>query len=605
MVSSGWRSSGRRAPGACGRRADALALATFAAVAAVAMGCSGDPAGDPGATQGGAGPSSAASSGTAGPGSGGASSAAGGASSAEGGGSPTEYVGVQYDFGGATTPISGLVPEVDAIADSIAASAKQTVAEIAAERAKLPYGGLDPDPDAPAQLTTYPGPPGIAASDRYTVVVEQDGAEQGSFVYKALARKTDTNREADTSWTSFSFAGSVTVHVAALGASATGCLVRPSSAAIATEFADGVCSFTLTEPRNVSVELEPNVHNPIAHPMLVFANPPEVDVPPADDPDVVYFGPGVHHLGSGVPLESGKTIYLAGGAWVEAAFLASGPVEDLTIKGRGVISGLFLDTGNQAGNKDQPGLIDIAYQSSRNVLIEGVTFVDGPRFNVRALAQYTTIHNIKVMSWWYSTDGMVGGNKSLLERNFIKVNDDAIKLFWGDTVARQNVIWQLENGGSFMMSWNIHEDTNTFHVHDNDVIHAEHYFLSPQAVFHARHAGSGTLGRYLFEDIRVENATWRLFHLVVEDNKWFDQALGHGELEQIVFRNIHAQTTYQHESLLSGFDAEHKVRNVSLQNVFVNGKCIASAEEGNVAIDPETTNAIRIMRSKDGSCHTE
>ena len=40
---------------------------------------------------------------------------------------------------------------------------------------------------------------------------------------------------------------------------------------------------------------------------------------------------------------------------------------------------------------------------------------------MRALGQFTTIHNVKTMSWWYSTDGMVGSNKSLLENNFVKV----------------------------------------------------------------------------------------------------------------------------------------------------------------------------------------
>ena len=109
-----------------------------------------------------------------------------------------------------------------------------------------------------------------------------------------------------------------------------------------------------------------------------------------------------------------------------------------------------------------------------------------------------------------------------MEDNFIKVNDDSVKLFWGDTVARGNTIWQLENGASFMISWNIHQDSDTFHVYDNDVIHAEHYELQKPAIFRALHAGSGTLSRYLFEDIRIENATWRLFYLAVENNKWYD-----------------------------------------------------------------------------------
>jgi hypothetical protein len=509
-----------------------------------------------------------------------------------------QYVGKQYDYGGSVTPINGGLPTVDAIADSIASSTAATETDIAAHRATLPYGDITA-PSGPA-LTTYPGPAGVPPSDQYSVSVNG----QPSFVYRALARKTDTNRELDTSWTSLSFAGSVTVAVTALAPGGlTGCLVRPSSAAIATTFAGNTCTFTLSRARNVSVEFQPNIHNPVLHPMLVFANPPEADVPPAaGDPNVRYFGPGVHDIGAGVQLRSNETVYLAGGAYVRGAFIAGGPVSNVTIRGRGVIDGLFLDTGNQDANKSQPGIIDIADQASSNVLVEGITIVDAPRFNVRALARYTTIENVKTMSWWYSTDGMVGGNSSLLENNFVKSNDDSIKLFWGDTIARGNTVWQLENGAPFMISWNLEQDSSTFHVYDNDVIHAEHYQLAKEAIFRALHAGAGTPNRYLFENIRVENANWRLFYLAVENNKWYDPTLGYGELDQIIFRNIHASTTFTNPSVIQGIDSTHKVRDVNFVDVFTDGTCASDA--AGFSVDPATTNAIRIARSADGSCHS-
>lgn len=514
------------------------------------------------------------------------------------------YVGNQYDYGGVRTPIDGEVPVVDSIADSITTSAAATAGQVEAARASLPYGGIEPDPGAPPQVITYPGPSGIPASGQYAVTVDQGGNTQDSFVYKSNARKPDTNRSTDTSWTTFSFAGSVTVRVTKLTGSATGCLVRPYSAAVATQFAGNVCTFTLASPRNVSVEFQPEIHNPIAHPMLVFANPLEADVPDPAGPNVLYLGPGIHNLGAGVPIQSNQTIYVAGGAWVNAAFIANGPVSNVTLKGRGVVSGLFMDTGDQDQNKNQPGMIDIADQASSNLLVEGITFVDAPRFNVRGLATNTTIHNVKTISWWFSTDGMVAGNSSIIEDNFIKVNDDSVKLHWGDTVVRRNVIWQLENGAPFMISWNIHENSNTFHVYDNDVIHAEHYLYDPQAIFRSRHAGSGVLSRYLFEDIRIENATWRLFYLILENNKWYDPARGFGEIEQVIFRNIHAYTNYQQPNVINGIDGNHKMRNINFQNVWANGTCFASKDGGNFVIDPNSTNAIRIMRSADGSCRT-
>ena len=196
-----------------------------------------------------------------------------------------------------------------------------------------------------------------------------------SFVYKSTAKKAD-NRETDTSWTSFSFSGLVTVRVTRPAAAATGWLVRPYSAAVTTSFAGNTCTFTVSRPGNLSVEFEPEIHNPVLHPMLETPTRPRSTSTGASDPNVRYFGPGVHTIGAG-PADHLRAdhIYVAGGAFVSgAAFIATGAVHDVTIKGRGVISGLFMDTGNQDANKNQPGMIDIADQGSSNILVEGITF---------------------------------------------------------------------------------------------------------------------------------------------------------------------------------------------------------------------------------------
>lgn len=514
------------------------------------------------------------------------------------------YLGTEYDIGGVVHPIDGSQPDVQQAAQSITASTDATLTEIAAHRRTLAYGDITPPAGRP-MLVTYPGPDGIQASPMYRVSVEQQHRPQPSFVYYTTAKKTDTNIEDDTSWTSFSFRGRVTVHVTALETGGlTGCLVRPTSAHIRTTFANGTCTFSLTNARNVSVEFEPNTTNPVLHPMLVFANPLEADVPGPDDPNVLYFGPGVHDIGRDVPLGDNETIYLAGGAWVKGAFVANGPVHNLTIRGRGVLDGSFLDTGNQTDNKGQPGMINITDRTSSNLLIEGITLANAVRFNVRALGQYTTIENVKIIDWWYSADGMVGGNSSLLENNFIKVNDDSIKLFWGDTIARHNTIWQLENGAPFMISWNIHENSNTFHVYDNDVIHAEHYKIAKSAIFRALHASEGHLSRYLFEDIRVEDAHFRLFDLTLDNNKWYDPALGWGSLDTLIFRNIHADGPFTHAGLIHGADADHLVSNVALQNVSVGSTCLANAQDADIDVDPATTDHVTITHTPDCEAHT-
>jgi hypothetical protein len=525
------------------------------------------------------------------------------------------YEGTQYDQGGTTQAIDGRLPEVDRMADEITRSTSAMVRDVDRARRMLPYGDLSTSTAGRPRLHTYPAPAGSPVSDQYAVTLRQHGRTVPSHTYQVAARKTDTNLEKDTSWTSFSFAGAVTVTVRKLAGSATGCLVRPASERIRTSYADGACTFTLARAANVSVEFTPNTTNPVLHPMLVFANPPEVGVPPAGDPNVLYLGPGVHHLGT-VQLRSNQTVYVAGGAWVQANFAARG-VSNVVIRGRGIIDGGYLDTGDQEANKNQPGLIDIDCNSaaepphapcteadnSRNVLVEGLTFVNGPRFNVRVMGDHITVHNIKVMSWWYSTDCVWGGTASVVERNFCKVNDDSLKPMTGNTVIRDNVVWQLENGAPFMISWNILTDQRDFHVYDNDVIHAEHYWLSPQAIFRSRHATPGHLSRFLFEDIRVEDASWRLFYLILEKHpKWYDPALGFGQMSGLIFRDITSDTTFTKPNVVLGGDPDHQVYDATLADVYVNGTCAANVADGNFEVDPATTDQIRIVRSRNHPC---
>jgi hypothetical protein len=212
------------------------------------------------------------------------------------------------------------------------------------------------------------------------------------------------------------------------------------------------------------------------------------------------------------------------------------------------------------------------------------------------------VHNIKVMSWWYSTDCIWAGADSLVEGNFCKVNDDSLKPMTGPSVIRDNVVWQLENGAPFMISWNVQTDQSDFHVYDNDVIHAEHYWLSPQAIFRSRHASPGHMQDYLFENIRVEDANWRLFYIILENNKWYDPSLGYGQISGLIFRNITAETPFTMPSVVAGIDPDHRVYDASFVNVYMNGTCVSDAAGGNFQIDPTTTDQVRIMKSTQHPC---
>ena len=190
----------------------------------------------------------------------------------------------------------------------------------------------EPEP-ATNRVETYPEPAGVAPSDQYAVRVEQSGRQYDSFVYLTKAQWR-TNRSKTTSWTTFSFSGRVTVVVTRLRKGAVqNCRILPSRYGIEPQIEGNRVAFELDRPRKVAVEFDGDT----THPMLVFADSLETDVPDANAPNVVYFGPGVHDIGDRF-IASGSTVYLAGGAYVKGRLRAT-DVQDVTIRGRGVLSG--------------------------------------------------------------------------------------------------------------------------------------------------------------------------------------------------------------------------------------------------------------------------
>ena len=107
-------------------------------------------------------------------------------------------------------------------------------------------------------------------------------------------------------------------------------VVRPISRGIHPTVQGQRITFQLSRPGQFTVELD-GPH----HALHLFADPPEEEAPKAGDPNVLYFGPGVHRPGK-IQLKSGQTVYVAGGAVVYAMIEGHG-VSGVRILGRGII----------------------------------------------------------------------------------------------------------------------------------------------------------------------------------------------------------------------------------------------------------------------------
>ena len=176
---------------------------------------------------------------------------------------------------------------------------------------------LEPFP-CRAEVVVYPAPEGEDLSADYALEVD------GQSVDIYLARVTDVKDSREWlvkpgqlggpySFASFDMSGPATVRVTSLKSDLDKLVIRPVAYGIKPTVNGNTATFTLEKPSKLSIE--PNGR---LDALLLFANPLEVEPPRKDDPDVIYFGPGIHHQRD-IRVGSNQTLYIAGGAVVKGS----------------------------------------------------------------------------------------------------------------------------------------------------------------------------------------------------------------------------------------------------------------------------------------------
>jgi hypothetical protein len=304
-------------------------------------------------------------------------------------------------------------------------------------------------PGVIASIIVYPAPGDLSSVEHlsacktYSVKVKgHKGTSQSSFVYYTENYGWDSHifaqshrimdfpprTECAASFAYFSFSGGpVTVHIECQFNVHT-VNIRPTPFGIKPTVTGNSITFTLDQPRKLSIEV-----NNRQHPLFIFADEPDQPNPDADH----YFGPGVHHIGAKYAIKSNEEVYIAGGAVVEGTLLAKG--DTIEIRGRGVLSGGQW-TWEQFRNDNNYSLI---YGTSSNSLLEGLCLVNSPGWAASMMGDNRIVKNLKIIGWNGNTDGpWCYGDHGLLADCFIFNNDDALHLFNGSHwEIRNNIVW--------------------------------------------------------------------------------------------------------------------------------------------------------------------
>ncbi|MFD5264677.1 glycosyl hydrolase family 28 protein [Streptomyces sp. NPDC058335] len=436
------------------------------------------------------------------------------------------------------------------------------------------------DEDNPAaRLVTYSRPATMPTNTSFKVRVRTvpDGDWQTLDIWRPQLEEinptTGSGKVYNTSMVCFDFRGSAELEVTYRQGGTTKARVRPDVLGITPELLGDTVRFTLDEPRDIVVQINDEIFDCLH----VLTNRVDPNPPVADDPDVIYFGPGVHTVpGNVLTVPSGKTVYLAGGAVLRAQVFFK-DVEKAALIGHGML---------HAG----PG--GILCEGSRNIRVEDVVIMN-PNGYAGTFGESENVHVRKARSFSSKGNGdgfdVFSSTGVVFDGCFMRNSDDCFAIYghrweyYGDTrdITIQNcTLWA---DVAHPVNVGTHGNTDAPEMIENlvirnvDILDHREPQMGYQGCIALNTGDSNLIKNVRIEDVRIEDFRWgQVIHMRVMYNTKYNTSVGRG-IEDVYVKNLTYTGGHANPSMFLGYDADHAVKNVTFENLVINGKVIADS----------------------------
>ena len=417
------------------------------------------------------------------------------------------------------------------------------------------------------QLITFPASDSIPHNNDFTVKVRIPGGQwQDLYEYEALV---DMHHVRSSSMVNFDFSGTVEFLIRYNRGKIQTARIRPLSYGFEPEIKGNTLRFSLSKPCNLSLE----VNGDIFHNLQIFTNAPEIFKPNPNDSSVIYFGPGFHKVKNNIlRVPSGKTVYLAGGAVLNAS-ISCDSVKDVRICGRGIVY------------KANDG---VGVNFSDNVQIEDLVFLNPTHYTVcSGQSTNVKIKNIRSFSakGWGDGIDLFCNNNVLIEGVFMRNSDDCIAIyghrwnFYGDcrnVLVRNSTLW-ADVAHPIMIGTHGNATPGKSELLENmkfeniDILNHDEMQINYQGCMAINVSDENLARNIVFENIRVEDfEQGQLLNLRVTFNKKYATAPGRG-IENVLFKNISYTGKNANISIVEGYAPDRGIKNVLFENLVING----------------------------------
>jgi hypothetical protein len=443
-----------------------------------------------------------------------------------------------------------------------------------------------------ATIIIYPAPKGSELNSDFAVKIRQDGKAWHSVAtYLAKVANVVNTRTIieNTSFSYFDLSGTVEVAVTYNNGSINKAVIRPLSFGIIPKITGNTITFCLTGPGNISIE----VNGDIFHNLQLFANPIENFKPLPSDTNVIYYGPGIHREGL-IRVPSNKTVYISGGAVVQGQILIE-HAENVRIFGHGVLTQLPLPDDAEVKDKSTSAKSnsgrndELTVNFSKNVELNGLIVLPHKYSVFIGQSKDVSISNIKSFSSEGNADGIdiFCSTDISINEVFMRNADDCIAIyghrwsFYGNTknVTVQNSTLWADVAHPVLIG--THGDSRNPDTLENmkfiniNILDQHENQIDYQGCL-ALNAGDENLIRNIcFENIRIDDIRkGQLINMRVMFNHKYNTAPGRG-IEDIYFKNISYNGDRANMSIISGYDKSRQIKNITFENLKINGKVIS------------------------------
>ena len=417
------------------------------------------------------------------------------------------------------------------------------------------------------------------------------------------------------SYASFETDGEVTVRVT-LSSSVSSVSLLPNSLNKTAQINGNEITFSALPGEDITVLPNGDYNGKALH---LFIRSPLENAPDSNSENVLYYGPGYYDLSDQGPIlvNSGQTVYIAGGAVIRGRFLVS-DASQVTICGPGILINDY--TANDGYDE-----VAIALKDSQNVTIRDLTVAR----DVNAWTAFmwkcsdVTVKNYKSINAKYaSSDGFNIANcqNVLFDHVFIRSCDDSVALKGTGTagydheedpsaalptcgIVYQNAqLWSDANNAIGLGAETVAAYFRDIHFNNIDILRSFDDLNYPdqlveRSAINICALNATDIGDVTFENIRVENAK-RLIGITMADSFWFGSLPGNwswpGSIHDITYKNITSSSGGSNQIRITGHDANHRVQNITLENIMV-GDALLSSGESDLFYINEYAQNIRLV----------